>query len=367
VYAPGSGPELEKFVTFLEHDDYSVLSYLRGLLPGPPLELIDDLAVKAEQTFIKATNTESSLLNFILELIETLSNMANLVTALVLKWNKLIEYARWLYQKFTSEGKTHPEAMWLSWNFAIRPFIKDVKSLFSSLRNAQKRLDYLRRVNHTTTTKHFRRKDVYDPGEVIGNFVYHQDEVYQSEPVSAYTYVVRTFRMRIELESYKLDFHCQADVRFDIDDAYLDDSVGIGIVWSAMQGLYNPEAILWEACPFSWLADYFVSARQKLLHQLFDLNPLRDGVIQRACHSWKCKTSWSVYQVVTEVVYDYGGNIVTPAVTSEKLMTRHPLTVYFRHEGLPSVEEIPLRIPGWNQLANLFALLLQFGRRRRRW
>lgn len=340
---------------------YSALNILREQFPVPPSWLIDDYAVKAELLFVKATDAQGSLINFIIELIEALEGCGKIVFRLQKIWEAMRAAFEAAFKRFRASGKSEAASYWLAWNFAVKPTIQDIKNTILGLKAAIKRLEFLRRRNHKPTTMSFRRRDFWSPPEHLrldGPILPGIDQLeYQGSDLC---HRVRTHRIVLELLSYKVDLVIKGKVRFDIDDAYLEGGVGLGIVWSAMQGLYNPEKILWEAAPFSWLADYFVSARQKLLHELFDLSPLKDATILASGHSFKFKTRWKVIQVIDrDFLYNMTKSEYIYDTTHETPLYDCDYDIYKREPGFPVGEENPLRIPGWYQLSNLLALLLQ--------
>jgi hypothetical protein len=340
---------------------YSALNILRESFPVPPSELIDDYCVKAELTFKKATEAQGSLINFIIELIEALEGCGKILERLQNIWATMRAAFEAAYKRFRASGKSEAASYWLAWNFAVKPTISDIKNTILGLKAAVKRLEFLRKRNHKPTTMSFRRRDFWQPPEALrldGPILPGIDQLESIGGVLHHR--IRTHRIQLELIKYRVDLVIKGKVRFDIDDAYLEGGVGLGIVWSAMQGLYNPEKILWEAAPFSWLADYFVSARQKLLHELFDLSPLKDATILASGHSFKFMSKWRVIQVIDrDALYNVQTGEAVYDTHHETALYDCGYDVYKREPGFPQVEEHPLRIPGWYQLSNLLALLLQ--------
>ena len=122
-------------------------------------------------------------------------------------------------------------------------------------------------------------------------------------------------------------------------------------------GLHNPVGIIWEAIPFSWLIDYFLSYRARLFERMYDYSPYNGAVkILRESHSFNMRMAGDVKVIHTngisgETVYQHMGTF--------------DYTLYNRMPGLPFHEESGLfRLPGdWYHESIIAAVF--FGTRRR--
>lgn len=246
---------------------------------------IDDFGARAENHFITLVKTEYSLINFIIEMIELLEGNVSILK----KAKEAIENAISRFRKIFAETGNY----WLSWNFAIKPTIKDIQAMFDQYRKALKRLKWLRERNHKDTKvkyregpREFEGKCLFDMRPDSSDSVYyipppqyigsppHEVLVNWPDALRLVEYAEVDYLARVRLSSW-------AWIRFDIPEMYLEGLPGLGIVMSAMQGLYNPLAIGWEAVPFSWLIDWFRTEAHKLRELIkSDLNPLGHATIK---------------------------------------------------------------------------------------
>jgi hypothetical protein len=166
------------------------------------------------------------------------------------------------YKRLISQGHKEAAAYWLAWNFAIKPFLKDLRSILCSVSALHKKLDWLRRNNHKVIFQTFRREfDLpVDPNLWHNGWILCVIDK-ADPPISANG----TYMQQLKYHSVKLEYVARAKILLSIPDHLLDDAHGgVGALWAAYNGLTNPVAVIWEAIPFSWLVDYFVNVGDAL-------------------------------------------------------------------------------------------------------
>lgn len=319
-----------------------------------PLDLgqwLDDFAANATYHFQTAVEPAASLINFLIEAIQICELNIKVLKDL---WEGILKALKRFNEMLAQTGN-----FWLSWNFAIKPTIRDIKVAFETLKKAQKRLKWLRERNHKNTKVKYRE----GPREFTGTCVVPHlrpsvgaqlhpspGTMLGSEPdLDPNVELEVAYQAKIQLTSW-------AWIRFDIDDAYLDDFYGLGIIMMVMQGLYNPGAIIWEATPFSWLIDWFRTQKSKL-EQLIatDLSPLKDGTI--------LSTGWTIHAVI------HGDCtwVINRDTDAEERRDAGAVMyqLHSRQPGLPSAGSSPFQVPtSWYQLSIILALIQQFRRRK---
>jgi len=224
---------------------------------------LEDFGANAEDHFLTPVQDKNSLLNFIIELIELCEG--NLKVAKVLS-KKLETAVETFWRIFKKTGN-----YWVAWNFAWKPTINDVHSFFTTLQRAEKRVKWLRAVNHKNIKVHYREKPRPFSGVLSLDCTWF-DRVPGGDPAvlpkPANLSAELTFDCEIGLSAW-------AWVRFDIPDQFLfsfEDAIGMTALM--MQGVYNPAKIAWEAVPFSWLVEWFTNKRAELLKEKASLAQL---------------------------------------------------------------------------------------------
>lgn len=333
-------------------------------LPIPMGSWPDDFSARAMNHFQVLVKTEYSLINFIIEMIQLCEGNIEILTNFKKKYD---ETMRRFFEKFRYTGN-----FWVAWNFAIKPTLADFKAMLSMLRKAQKRLKWLSERNHKNTKVHYREGPrEYDFKAPFGLAAINVTQPY-FEPVPQYVGPPKNQiwgewpdwvepDITVEANTYaEVSFSSWAWIRFDIPDAYLEGLPGLGIVLSAMQGLYNPLAIGWEAVPFSWLIDWFRTTRHKLEETLkSDLNPL--GVATVIGTGWSVKIRAIGQFESTQ--FDLLGGPVVPIVTKEGL-GNFVYRLYLRQPGLPSDGSSPFTLNlGWYNASILTTLIAGLERR----
>lgn len=318
-----------------------------GISPSEPLEALrnitlpsyawlDDFGAKAEHHFKTAVDDTHSILNFLIELIQMCEGN---ILKLKELGEKLIKAFK-IYHDMIAKGSSH----WLAWNFAIKPMIGDFKAILDSLKNAKKRLKWLRKRNNLDTKVKYRE----GPKEFnIGNIIL--DASWPSAPAPMRPHCWFEF----EIEKMTIQPSAWAWVRFSIPAHLLVGDLGLGLVWSSLAGLFNPLKVAWEAVPFSWLIDWFVSLRTQLQLEAANFSPLKDATILGTGHSLKTKIVGKVY-------------FCTGTEGSVQRVERGDFhyECFNRQPDLPKVEVWPFRVPWeWYNLSILSALLGQKHRR----
>jgi len=327
----------------------SFLDEIRLNMPMPPVDTIDDLAAKSHDHFITAVDSSHSLLNFLVELIQALEgNLKNLQKAQSLI-QAAIKAFRDAYAKALRDGLTQAASYWLAWNFAIKPTLKDIKAILCAVSQSQKRLDWLRKQNGKPTFVKWGAKHFYTPDELPEIII----DWFPEYRLGRGALAVSDSWIRIRCVDYWIDYNSTGLVRFDIPPQFLEGIPGLGTVWAAYSGLYNPLKIIWEIIPFSWLIDWFMSYRTKLQAKLGDWSPLKDAELIDSGHSFKSKSEWIVEQT-------RDGGI------SWLFLSKVKYSAYIRHPGLPEVQSSPFRVPlEWYNISILLSLVRQWWTRRR--
>ena len=330
---------------------------------------VEDFGARAENHFITLVKTEYSLINFIIEMIELCEGNISILE----KAKNAIEDAIKRFRKLFAETGNY----WLSWNFAIKPTIADVKAMFSLYSKALKRLKWLRERNHKDTKVKYRE----GPREFEGvcQFDMRPDTVTQPYYIPTPVLLGKPpnqiweewadwlgLQEVAEVEyTARVRLSAWAWIRFDIPDMYLEGLPALGIVLSAMQGLYNPLAIGWEAVPFSWLIDWFRTEAHKLRELVkSDLNPLGHATIKAA--------GWTSDTLIFGTYYHRCGMTCAPGAMDpqpsyddwtkqEAGAFRYKL--YNRQPGLPETDAL-FRIPWEWYNASILTSLIQQKRRR---
>jgi hypothetical protein len=327
----------------------SFLDEIRQNMPTPPVDTIDDLAAKSLDHFTTAVDSSHSLLNFIIELIQVLEgNIKNLQKARSLI-NAAMEAFRKAYAKAKRDGLSETASYWLAWNFAIKPTLKDIKAILCAVSQARKRLDWLRKQNGKPTYIKWGAKDFYTPDVFPEIMIDWFPEYRLGRGALAFS----ESWIRIRCVHYQIDYNSTGLVRFDIPAYLLEGIPGLGTVWAAYSGLYNPLKVIWEMIPFSWLVDWFMSYRTKLQAKLGDWSPLKDAEVIDSGHSFKTRSEWIVEQT-------RDGGI------SWLFLSKVKYSAYIRHPGLPEVQSSPFRVPlEWYNVSILLSIVRQWWTRRR--
>lgn len=347
---------------------YTVLDLLRSHIPKPSDNELDDMSAKAYNHFVNATgNGQESLANFLIEIYQAIQGNVKLLK----KYKGLIEKIKAAYHKaldkYLGEGQNQTSAHWLAWNFAVKPLIGDLKRIACMWRRAYKRFLFLRARNHKPTKVQFRILNCYEPESDI--IVINDDHgipsaTYWSNPEYECIPGLPTPEINVEADvwlelrkqSYTLDFTATGWVLWNLPDwLFASPEVGISALVTQQEGFSNPIKIIWNAIPYTWLLDWFVSYRTHLQENAADLGPYSDGQLLKAGHAFKLKSIWNVV-----VCYNHDGGY------SEQTLGQVVYNTYVRKLGLPEPQVSPFRVPweGYN-LSIVTALVHQRWDRRR--
>lgn len=347
-------------------EDY--LHFVRSNYPWPPGSLIDDLTTAARTHFEDLTPTDVKLANLILELLLVVKGLLRIALSISRLMSRLrIGYLAAL-QRFQKERLLRraedrefgPSDEWLAWNFAIKPFLSDIKKLVCSWEKARKRWIFLVKRSGKLTIVRFRRKNVWQPGDLgewkfLSTFPDYYTGINPDPPLEpvlvshASPWVVQWRVVR-----YELTFTCQGAVIFTMPLDVFGNPPPMRDVWLGNMGLFKPLEFLWEALPFSWLFDWCISAKAKLWTNLLNLSPIPPVDAVSACHAWKLESQFELRARHT------GDGTTIPLGVGR-------YDVYSRSPGFPFEENQPLRVPlEWYNGSILLALLVQFKRRRQK-
>lgn len=299
---------------------------IRDSLPFLEDSFLDELALKSEEKLSSVVDMEVSIVNFLLEAVEACHGNVRIIKRFQKLYAKgLVEYGR-AYKRFIAQGHRHAAASWLSWNFAIKPTLKDLRALLCMYSSVFRRLQWLRKHNHKVCYKSYRR-DVSD--KLVG---FNPDQWLVTTDLCAITRADPDgslppnglYQMRHRIVSAKMTYCAKSKFLLDLPDYLVDAGKGAGALWAAMNGITNPVAIVWEAIPFSWLIDYFLSERDRLFQRQYDFNPFNEGV--KNCgygHSFKIEV-----EVECEVWN-------TTHAYRHQFLGRVQYSLYSRRKGLP--------------------------------
>jgi hypothetical protein len=329
----------------------------RDTLPFLTASELDELALQSEEKLSNVVSAEVDLFNFLRELIEFCSGNIRLIRRFSDLYTRMVKAFQDAYKRLISQGHKEAAAYWLAWNFAIKPFLKDLRSILCSVSALHKKLDWLRRNNHKVIFQTFRREfDLpVDPNLWHNGWILCVIDK-ADPPISANG----TYMQQLKYHSVKLEYVARAKILLSIPDHLLDDAHGgVGALWAAYNGLTNPVAVIWEAIPFSWLVDYFLSFRARLFQRMYDFNPFNEGVnVLGFGHSFR----WAAIAV---------GRISrnTPDSAEWCSAGRVDYTLYRREAGLPYPGQISyFRVPSdWYRLSIIGAVGIgRLPKRRRR-
>lgn len=181
---------------------------------GPSAAFLDDCCVGFMNAIAGKMTSDVSLVNFIIEL----KDLKHTFSFLKERWDRLI-----------SGGG-------LSYSYAIRPLISDMHALLNSWTKITRKLEYLRNNSGKPVRVQFRKStkvtdnDAPWPGPTAG------------------------FQLHTENGEFVHSFTGSAIVTYDVSS--LTDFQAILKLSASYFGVDNPAAIVWEAIPYSFLADY---------------------------------------------------------------------------------------------------------------
>jgi hypothetical protein len=335
--------------------NYSPRDLVRRFIPFLDSAALDELALRSEDKLSSVVQSNVSLANFIIELIETCDGNLKGIKRFRDIYTKAIEAYQKEYLRLIKAGHKAAAAHWLAWNFAIKPNIKDLQAILCSISAAYKKLKWLQDHNHKVVYLDYTRDKLedlisYDPNE------YHYGELFASiikaDPTGSTAN--GTHYIGVRYFNVSLSYHARSKIFLDIPDHYLRGMMGISQLWTAMMGLTNPVGIIWEAIPFSWLIDYFLSYRSRLFQTRNDFNLIDSGITVLGyghSFSYKCFADTHHFRY-------FGGSMIDMGLFGGLIKYE----LYGRQAGLPFPEETTLfRVPSdWYHFSILGALAIGF-------
>lgn len=247
------------------------------------LDFMDGFDSRASYEFTSAIQEEVSLPNFLIELFAPIkkglkslevgaTSFKDLCEKLALNYRKkrheeFLREQRDPYYRMRNNPYQDMSAHWIAWNYAIRPFLGDLKKMIRALGKITKRLEWLLENNHKTFKTRYRNRRKFDfqvvcplaPLEIL-------DSPLGGDPKDLPFEFVFEGEVSVRATSW-----CHA--RFDIPDNLLVGMPGLAWAWATYHGILNPIGVAWEATKFSWLVDWFRSASSKLEQKKINLSP----------------------------------------------------------------------------------------------
>lgn len=223
-------------------------------------------------------------------MLETIEGSLTKIKKFADLWAYAVELFNKEYTKLIKNGVNQTSAYWIAWNFAIKPFIKDLKAIANSIRDSAKRLKWLQSRNGKQTFIKSRRSlDVASEGT--------SSNVGISTGVNGMEQMLYPIVYRYRVTENEWTAHTTSCVIFHIPPHLLENDVGFLITLFSKLGFYNPIKGLWQIVPYSWLVDWFMGYKTQLQLELANFSPLRDADFLGAVSSLKCKTTLVVEQM----------------------------------------------------------------------
>lgn len=260
-----------------------------GIGPGK----LKDFRVRAEDHFITAVKTEVLLINFLIDIVALKGLLEGIVTGILKRMSK-IDVGRSDFvpgetivvlpkDKTLSKGSADN---WLIWNFAIKPFMKDLRALRDMARKLRKRLWFLRINNGNLVRVKYRNKP-YE-WETTVSFPGSMCFPAASE---GFDYL-RPADVSLEVDwQVKSTPAADGGVIFDIEPAYLYSMQIERDAQLIYLGLLAFGSTIWEGIPFSFVVDWFLSEKMKKIPNMLDYNPIPDGTLHHVAMSLKSEAT----------------------------------------------------------------------------
>lgn len=223
----------------------------------------------------------------------------------------------------------------LTYEFGIAPFLDDLKTLSRLNTSVNQRLDYLRRTRNKPTRLGHAKVDA---------FTLDREEVPYNSGLPGWEGFCHTHG----------DCHVtlRAGCKFTHDIPWLDSVHGKMRAFGSALGLNNPLAVIWEAMPFSFMADWFLDVGGML--STLDLQDETVG--------WKVwDLSWSVSFDWIDEIYQRSYRGDTGALVLQLHTMDLKSRFYVRHTGYPEVDFLQSVDPASmtpKQIALLLSLVL---------
>lgn len=321
---------------------------IRATYPGLTLAEIDDLEFQSVQHLSILVSQDMDLFNFLREIVEALHGNLKIVIRFRDLYTKMAAAFYDALQRARKQGLKEASSYWLAWNFAIKPFLSDLRTLLCSYQTTVKRLEWMKLKNHSIVYRTWGKKfkPSFDPhlwlsGEPLF-------EITRTVPPGS---IRGAYVQQVRFSEVEVSYLAHAKCRLDLPDYLLDNVRGVSSLWAAYQGLTNPVGVIWEMIPFSWLIDYFLSARTRLFQSMYDFNPFNSGLrVLEYGHTFHLKTKGAAR------VFNAAGNIVLSDAGGFEY------DLYSRQSGLPQSEfHSYFRLPSdWYHLSIIGAVGTKF-------
>lgn len=285
----------------------------------------DTLANVALSNMLPSLVADNSLVNFILEL----KDFRKLASSLFSRNSGLLNT---LKSAFSQEDYDKPLARvskaYLSYQFAWRPLIRDIQSLYSSLSSLDARIqDVINRAD--TPQQRYFGTDAIAAQPVSDLWLGNSTAPQGGQGFGSY--LNPRIRSRVTSESTAVRYHATVRYRYPVPPA-LRTAAGRTKALLDTLGLNRDPSIIWNAIPFSFVIDWFVNVGGFLKGLRTDNVPIKSEILD-FCHSVK---------VERKVQLRHQSNSTTPGspdpftgawMTSDTAIA----TVYERRVGVPDL------------------------------
>lgn len=292
----------------------------------------DGLSARAFQAMRPSLKTDFSLLNFLYEL-KDFKHLAKAAIgafrskeSVILRLLNEIGITKQSFLASVNKGQTlqHLSQLYLSYNFAWKPFVSDVVQLVSALTGFEKKWkEFVKRAN----TNQQRYWGYSIPGTESPESVYYTTDV--GPPGGSVGDFTPYARVRVRKKADDgIRYHATMRYRYKLPSDALSAA---GLVKGLLDSLgvrRNP-AILWNAIPYTFILDWVVNVSKLLDSVSLDNLEVQTEIVE-FCHSAKRKKTVSL---TVQTNYQIGGSYNW---TSEREMRVLTKTHYRRAVGFPS-------------------------------
>lgn len=292
----------------------------------------DGLSARAFQAMRPSMKGDTSLLNFLYEL-KDFKHLAKAALGAFRRKESVIYsilneigITKQAFLTSVSKGQTlqHLSQLYLSYNFAWKPFVSDVVSLVSALSGFEKKWkEFVKRAN----TPQQRYWGYTIPGTESAESVYYTTDV--GPPGGSVGFFTPYARIRVRKKSDDgIRYHATMRYRYKLPSDALSAAGLIKGLLDSLGVRRNP-AILWNAIPYTFILDWVVNV-SKLLDSVSLDNLEVQTEITEFCHSAKRSKTVSM---TMQTNYMIGG---TEHWTAERDMRVLKRKHYRRAVGFPS-------------------------------
>lgn len=253
---------------------------------------LSDWSLEAYNTFQDQVPTEVSIPNFLYEL----KDLKGMIPSL----------DRHSLSKTASNN-------YLGFEFGVKPFIDDIKKMLSLTTDVTKRLEHLIAINGRASNLLYRKYVTYE------------------EPLSFRRSILggetnQGFDVLFKRQSARVVFTASGKLYQDLQD--LSTQVGYLKALAAAGGFNKPARVVWNAIPYSFVADWFFRYGKVL--DTLSVQPFGGTYdVSQVGYSLKAESTWLVFQ-------DFG----TSYSSQQKLIGTVWYKGYERAPGLPVVSVI---------------------------